>query len=63
MKPSPVIRVTQLVETLYDAEDQESLPAGESGIGSHRDYHNMTLDEFHFSVPIGCLEDFDIIEM
>jgi hypothetical protein len=56
------IRVTQLVDELSDPEDRIELPAGTEGKGSVAYYSGFrSLDAFHASVPIGCLEDFEIV--
>lgn len=54
------ITVKQLTPNEYlNRDDKESNPAGE--------YYTLAasedeaLDEFHSSVPIACLEDFDIV--
>jgi len=61
-----VIRVTQLVDELLDGDDEVDLPAGSGGKGSFKDYEieadneELALDEFHATIPIGCLEDFQV---
>lgn len=66
MKRTYLICVTQLVEKLYDPDDREFLPAGENGEGSTCVYSveattkKNALDQFHDTIPIGCLEDFFI---
>ena len=57
------VRVTQIATHLSNFDDRECLPAGPRGSGSAVTYRNMTLDQFHNEVPIGCLDDFDIEEI
>lgn len=61
-----IVRVKQLVKRLSDSDDREEQPAGSEGLGSTKDYpvdamdEEAALDEFHHTIPIGCLEDFEI---
>ncbi|MDX9789010.1 MAG: hypothetical protein RBT11_19705 [Desulfobacterales bacterium] len=58
---------TQMVEELTDGDDQADLPAGPFGVNSVREYffdaddEEDALDQFHESVPVGCLEDFSFL--
>lgn len=61
------IRVTQVARQLSDPDDRNDLPAGRNRRGAHKDYifegetEDEALDVFHRTVPIGFLEDFDIV--
>lgn len=61
-----LIRVTQVTAHLSDVDDRDDLPAGDGGERSFRDYEvegateDDALDKFHVTIPIGCLEDFEI---
>jgi hypothetical protein len=54
------IKVTQIVNDLSDGDDRAFLPAGENRLGAWSEYSFASLDEFHRTIPIGCLEDFEI---
>lgn len=68
------VRVTQVSSELDDWDDRNELPAGHGGSGSSKLYRipdsvrehvcevaeNSILDWFHSTVPIGCLDDFEI---
>jgi hypothetical protein len=57
-----LVRVTQLVDNLATPDDRCELPAGKDGKGSVMFYGgHHSLDDFHRHVPIGCLEDFEIV--
>jgi hypothetical protein len=51
------ITVTQ-IDDLSDVDDQADNPAGVYDVDA--DTEDGALDLFHQTVPIGCLEDFDI---
>lgn len=63
------IQVKQLVHCLSDREDRRERHAGHDNKGSVQHYdvsedcktEDEALDEFHNTIPIGCLEDFEII--
>ena len=61
-----IVRVEQIVEDLSDVDDRDDLPAGPGGKGSvgyytvPADNEEEALDFFHRSIPIGCLDDFEI---
>ena len=52
------ITVKQIVEHLEDPNDRNENPAGE--YTWYAKNSDIALDEFHATVPIGCLDDFDI---
>ncbi len=43
-----------------DAEDRETNPTGYHYVEVYFDPLEAALDEFHSTVPIACLDDFDI---
>lgn len=59
-----VIEVKQIAKKLSDHEDRLQNPKGTyAGIvkaKNKKDAKEMALDEFHETIPIGCLDDFDI---
>lgn len=61
-----LVTCIQLVpdEELQDGEDFDSSPAGEytfcSGKPTKAEAYEDILDQFHSTIPIGCLEDFDV---
>ena len=56
--PTYKITVTQISKKLHDPDDREYHPQGTYFIKA--DNENLALDDFHFIIPIGCLEDYKI---
>jgi len=60
------VSVKQLCETesLTDPDDKIDQPSGdyifEKTANNREQASELALDEFHLTVPIGCLEDYDI---
>jgi hypothetical protein len=54
-----VVTVTQTAKELSDVDDMQDNPSGSYEIEARS--ADAALDEFHATVPIGCLEDFEII--
>lgn len=52
------IRVEQVVDDLSDPDDRDCSPEGQYFFEA--DNREEALDLFHATIPIGCLEDFDI---
>jgi len=53
-----VVIVKQLVDTPSDGDDRVDQPAG-AYLWSGKD-EDEVLDDFHATVPIGCLDDFEV---
>ena len=58
--PSFLITVTQIVESKYLEKDDDRInnPAGEYPWNAENS--EIALDQFHHTIPIGCLDDFEI---
>lgn len=58
------VKVTQVVDELSDHDDKKDQPEGEYDfeVSAHceDDAGERALDEFSLTIPIGCLDDFDI---
>lgn len=74
-KIQATVRVTQVVETLSNDDDVHDQPAGdytlialfeqtkpldEEGETNETETDTAILDEFHSTIAIGCLDDFEI---